>query len=50
MSNKDKDIKSFLKPRTGKRIRQGYFTPKNPASYPSAISIKIQSVKINKIK
>jgi hypothetical protein len=28
----NKDIKSFLKPRNG-RIRQGYFTPKNPSKY-----------------
>mgnify|MGYP001205919653 CR=1 FL=1 len=32
MSNKDKNIKSFLKPRRG-RIRQGYFKPKNPKKY-----------------
>ena len=32
MSNKDKNIKSFLKPRKGK-IRQGYFKPQNPETY-----------------
>ena len=32
MSNKDKNIKDFLKPRKG-RIRQGYFKPKNPHKY-----------------
>lgn len=32
MDKKDKDIKSFLKPRKG-RIRQGYFIPKNPDKY-----------------
>ena len=32
MAKDKKDIKSFLKPRKG-RIRQGYFTPKNPEKY-----------------
>ena len=38
MSNKDKNIKTFLKPRMGKRIRQGYFVPKNPAKYKGDIT------------
>src|SRR5574344_1387886 len=33
MSNKDKDIKDFLKPRTNSRLRQGYFKPKHPEKY-----------------
>lgn len=32
MSNKDKNIKDFLKPRKG-RMRQGYFKPKHPEKY-----------------
>ena len=32
MSNKNKNIKDFLKPRKG-RIKQGYFKPKNPEKY-----------------
>lgn len=33
MTNRDKDIKEFLKPREGQRIRQGYYKPKNPQKY-----------------
>jgi len=32
MSNSNKNIKDFLKPRNG-RVRQGYFVPKNPEKY-----------------
>ena len=31
--NKDKNIQDFLKPQMGSRVRQGYFTPKNPEKY-----------------
>lgn len=33
MSNADKDIKDFLKPRKNSRLRQGYFKPKHPEKY-----------------
>ena len=38
MSNKDKDIKNFLKPRKKSKYRQGYFKPKNPNKYKGDIT------------
>jgi hypothetical protein len=32
-SNTDKKIQDFLKPQLGSKVKQGYFTPKNPEKY-----------------
>lgn len=40
MANKNKAIQDFLKPQKGSKVKQGYFTPKNPEKYdgdPTAI-------------